>query len=204
MADRTSKSETSSPQRTGSLSFAAFRLDQANGILWRGDEEVPLAPRPLAVLCYLLRRPGDVVSKAELLNNVWSGVVVEEATLSETIKVLRKALGDRPRRPTYIQTVHRRGYRFIAEVVHDPTGEAHWRSAEPEVVDSRRPRAGFRHSGAAEPYQRDAATHAPTREFARRPGHRNGDRAARRRDSRPADGSPAAPGIGLPPDRRNR
>ena len=108
MTDRASKSRAADTQRPGELTFGPFRFDEANGILSRDGSEIPLAPRPLAVLRCLLERPGDVVSKQELLDEVWSDAVVEEATLSEAVGVLRKALGDKPRRSTYIQTLHRR------------------------------------------------------------------------------------------------
>ena len=72
-----------------------YNFDPINGILSsQAGEEIPLPPRPLAVLKLLLERRGDVVSKPELLNEVWSDAVVEEAALSEAVKVLRKALGD--------------------------------------------------------------------------------------------------------------
>ena len=117
MRDRGSESGASAPDDgPGKLVFGAFCFDTANGILSRDGTEIPLAPRPLAVLRCLLERPGDVVSKQELLDEVWSDAIVGEATLSEVVGVVRKALGDDPRQPTYIQTLHRRGYRFIAEV----------------------------------------------------------------------------------------
>lgn len=98
------------------LSFGAFRFDPANGILSRGEEEVPLPPRAVAVLSRLVETPGEVVSKQTLLESVWNGAYVSETSLSEAIGLLRQALGDDPQEPAYIQTVHRRGYRFVAAV----------------------------------------------------------------------------------------
>ena len=81
--------------------------------LWRAGTPVPLPPRALGVLTALLEKPGVVVTKQDLLDAVWPGTFVTESSLLEAIGVLRETLGDNPRRPAYIQTVHRRGYRFI-------------------------------------------------------------------------------------------
>lgn len=94
--------------------FGSFRFDIDNGLLYRDGREVPLPPRALGVLTLLVRRSGQVVGKQELLDAVWKGVVVEEASLKEAISSLRQTLGDDPRQPVYIQTIHRRGYRFVA------------------------------------------------------------------------------------------
>jgi Tol biopolymer transport system component/DNA-binding winged helix-turn-helix (wHTH) protein len=101
---------------TPMLVFGEYRFDPANGILSRGGEELPLPPRAVAVLSRLLRDPGTVVSKQELLDSVWDGAYVTETSLSEAVGLLRQALRDPAHEPSYIQTVHRRGYRFIAEV----------------------------------------------------------------------------------------
>jgi hypothetical protein len=77
---------------------------------------VPLPPRALAILTALLASPGTVVSKRELMDAVWPGIFVTESSLLEAIGLVREALADDPRQPRYIQTVHRRGYRFIAPV----------------------------------------------------------------------------------------
>ncbi len=117
MADRTLKSAlVALHESPGRLSFGPFCFDPPNGILSCNGSEVALAPREVRVLKYLLERHGQVVSKQDLLDEVWADAVVEEATLAEAVKVLRRALDDDPRQPTYIQTVHRRGYRFIAPV----------------------------------------------------------------------------------------
>lgn len=105
------------------LAFGPFRFEAGNG-LWRDSEEVPLPPRALGVLEALLGAPGEVVSKPRLLDAVWKDAFVTEASLLEAIKVLREALGDDRLNPTYIQTVHRRGYRFIAPVVAGQVGQA--------------------------------------------------------------------------------
>ena len=97
------------------LRFGPFRFEPGNG-LWRDDSEVPLPPRALGVLETLLAQPGAVVSKQHLIDAVWKDAFVTEASLLEAVRVLRDALGDDRLKPTYIQTVHRRGYRFVATV----------------------------------------------------------------------------------------
>ena len=98
------------------LDFAGFRLDPASGRLLRDGRPVPLAPKAFAVLRYLASRPGQLVGKQELLTALWPGVFVGDAVLKVTIRDIRKALGDDSHAPRFIETAHRRGYRFIAEV----------------------------------------------------------------------------------------
>ena len=81
---------------------------------------MPLPPRALAVLTALLATPGTVVSKQQLMDAAWPGTFVTESSLLEAIGLLRDVFGDNPRQPTYIQTVHRRGYRFIATLRAEP------------------------------------------------------------------------------------
>ena len=81
--------------------------------LWRHGEPVALPPRAVAVLSALLSKPGVVVSRQDLMDAAWPGTFVTDSSLLEAIGLLRDVLGDNPRRPVYIQTVHRRGYRFI-------------------------------------------------------------------------------------------
>jgi TolB-like protein len=82
-------------------------------VLWRGDALVEIAPRALDLLAALVARAGDVVTKDELMREVWPDTFVEEANLSVNVAALRKALGDAPGGRAYIQTVPRRGYRFV-------------------------------------------------------------------------------------------
>jgi len=97
------------------IAFGPFRFEPGNG-LWRGADEVPLPPRALGVLEALTAQPGTVVSKQALMDAVWKDAFVTEASLLEAVRVVRDALGDDRLNPVYIQTVHRRGYRFIADV----------------------------------------------------------------------------------------
>lgn len=98
------------------LAFAEFRLDPVSGHLYRRNEAVPLAPKAFTLLQFLAAQSGRLVSKQELLAAVWPGVFVGDAVLKGSIKELRKALGDDSHEPRFIETAHRRGYRFIAHV----------------------------------------------------------------------------------------
>ncbi|MCI0619278.1 AAA family ATPase [bacterium] len=96
--------------------FHPFRLDSINQCLYRGQHEIPLRPKTLAVLEYLLKRPGQLVTKTELLNAVWPDTFVTDAVLKVSIREIRDALGDDQKKPGFIETAHRRGYRFIAKI----------------------------------------------------------------------------------------
>lgn len=97
------------------LRFGPFRFVPGDG-LWKDDQPVALPPRALGVLTALLASPGAVVSKRQMMDAVWPGTFVTESSLLEAVGLVRDALGDDRRRPTYIQTVHRRGYRFIGTI----------------------------------------------------------------------------------------
>jgi DNA-binding winged helix-turn-helix (wHTH) protein len=96
--------------------FPPFRLDAADQSLWRDDQRVPLTPKAFAVLHYLVDRAGRLVTQSELLEVLWPGVFVQPEVLKSQILDVRGALGDRPKDPLFIETVSRRGYRFIAKV----------------------------------------------------------------------------------------
>jgi TolB-like protein/tetratricopeptide (TPR) repeat protein len=96
--------------------FPPFRLDAADHSLWRDDQRVPLTPKAFAVLCYLVDRAGRLVTQNELLEALWPDTFVQPEVLKSQILDIRSALGDRPRDPLFIETVARRGYRFIAPV----------------------------------------------------------------------------------------
>lgn len=98
--------------------FDDFRVDVANAQLWRGQESVKLSHKSLSVLNHLVTRPGQLVSKDELFRVVWPGAVVGEGSLTECIREVRRALGENARTPRYVETVHRRGYRFIGQLSH--------------------------------------------------------------------------------------
>jgi DNA-binding winged helix-turn-helix (wHTH) protein/tetratricopeptide (TPR) repeat protein len=99
--------------RDSSLSFGPFRLDPVTESVWRDAEEIRLRPKTFAVLKHLADRPRRLVTKEELLTAVWPGVVVGDAALTVCVGEIRKFLGDDAQAPRFIETVHRRGYRFI-------------------------------------------------------------------------------------------
>jgi DNA-binding winged helix-turn-helix (wHTH) protein/predicted ATPase len=96
--------------------FEPFSLDQANECLWDGRQPIKLRPKNFAVLDYLVRRPGKLVTKEELLNAIWPGTFVGDGVLKVVVRQLRGVLGDDPKSPRFIETAHRRGYRFIGQV----------------------------------------------------------------------------------------
>jgi DNA-binding winged helix-turn-helix (wHTH) protein/tetratricopeptide (TPR) repeat protein len=102
--------------RGAPISFGPFRLDSRGGRLLRGNESVPLRPKTWSVLHYLADRPGELVTKHELLDAVWPEVTVTEEVVRKSINELRAALGDSSEAPHLIETVPRRGFRFIAEI----------------------------------------------------------------------------------------
>jgi DNA-binding winged helix-turn-helix (wHTH) protein/predicted ATPase len=109
--------------------FDPFSLDLANECLWKGSHAIKLRPKAFAVLGYLLDHPGQLVTKEELLNAVWSGTFVGEAVLKVAIRQIRESLGDDSTSPRFIETAHRRGYRFIGSVAE--SGTAPENAAEP-------------------------------------------------------------------------
>ena len=92
-------------------SFDAFRVDPLERLLFREDREVPLTPKVFDTLLVLLENSSHVLTKQELMQQVWPDSFVEENNLAQNISILRKALGDE-----YIQTVPKRGYRFVGDV----------------------------------------------------------------------------------------
>jgi len=106
------------------LGFDHFELDEAEARLTCSGQPVALAPKPFAVLCVLARTPQMLVTKNALLDAVWGHRFVTESVLKSAISEARAALGDDPKRPRYIETVSRRGYRFIAAPAAAPSQSA--------------------------------------------------------------------------------
>ena len=98
------------------LSFGEFTLDPGSGHLYRGEAILPLTPKAFAVLQHLASNAGRLVGKQELLDTVWPGVFVGDAVLKVAIREVRRALNDDSHAPRFIETAHRRGYRFMAPV----------------------------------------------------------------------------------------
>jgi DNA-binding winged helix-turn-helix (wHTH) protein len=107
-------------QEEASLIFGTFRLDVANACLWRGQQKLVLTPKAFAVLRYLVEHPGQLLAKMEFFQTIWPDTYVSDAALSVCIREIRKALDDNPKAPRFIETVHRRGFRFIAPLTTSP------------------------------------------------------------------------------------
>ncbi|HEV2861522.1 MAG TPA: tetratricopeptide repeat protein [Pyrinomonadaceae bacterium] len=100
------------------FAFGPYRLDEAERLLYRGDDLVALTPKVFDTLLLLVEQGGHVVGKDELMRRLWPESFVEESSLSQNISLLRKALAGEGEQ--YIQTVPKRGYRFVAEVSEVP------------------------------------------------------------------------------------
>lgn len=112
-------------QDNHSYEFGRFRLKVAERVLLREGELVPLTPKVFDILVTLVENGGQVVAKDDLMKRVWPNTFVEEGNLTQNISLLRKALGETPGGAQFIETVPRRGYRFVAETKQS------WGDAEP-------------------------------------------------------------------------
>lgn len=114
MAERTVQASSNATPDPVRARFDRFELDEANASLFCEGKAVPLPPTPFAVLCALVRQPGTLLTKNALLDEVWGHRFVSESVLKTVITTLRTTLNDDARKPRFIETVSRRGYRFIA------------------------------------------------------------------------------------------
>lgn len=101
------------------LAFGPFLFEVSKCRLYRDGLQVHLTPKAAAVLCYLLRQPGEVITKDEFLDVIWEGIHVRDESLTQAISAIRHALGDRSHSPEFIQTVPGVGYRFVGAVTAD-------------------------------------------------------------------------------------
>jgi DNA-binding winged helix-turn-helix (wHTH) protein len=100
--------------------FGNCRLDVDARRLYRGSSEVHLSPKAFEFLKLLVESRPRALSKDDLLERVWPGVFVSDASLARVVTQIRAGLGDAARRPTIVRTVHGFGYAFVAEVIEDP------------------------------------------------------------------------------------
>ena len=105
--------------------FGPFQLDSVGFLLRRGNQPVSLQPKALDLLLLLAARRGALLTKDDILRTLWPDVNVTDNALTQVVSDLRHALGDSPASPSYIQTVARRGYRFVAPVEEIPSDEPH-------------------------------------------------------------------------------
>jgi DNA-binding winged helix-turn-helix (wHTH) protein/tetratricopeptide (TPR) repeat protein len=104
------------PERLPRLAFGPFILDPETGRLLGGGRVVNLAPKPFGTLYHLAQRSGHVVPKAELMERIWAGTFVTDDVLVQCVMDIRRALSDTAKAPHYVETLSRRGYRFVAPV----------------------------------------------------------------------------------------
>lgn len=130
---------SSRSERDHWIRFGPFALDTANARLYRGDEVIALRGKTLAVLGYLAARPGQLVTKDDLLLQLWPNVYVSEDVLVGCVRELRMIFGDTRHAARFIETVYRRGYRWIADDAGQEVG------GEPVATsaDPRRPAPAF-------------------------------------------------------------
>jgi DNA-binding winged helix-turn-helix (wHTH) protein len=167
--------------------FAEFTVSRSRRTLSREGREIPLIPRYFDLLVLLLERRGQAVHRRDILESVWSDVVVSDGALSQAIRTLRRALGDTAHEPLFIRTMSRHGYRFVHQgVVEEPDGapldkpSAAAAAATPQAAteyDAFEP-ALRQLLGNAEEVRREAAetlhvlgTEEALRRLDRRPGH---------------------------------
>ena len=101
--------------------FSDFTLSTRKRLLIRNGQQLPLIPRYLDLLIFLVERRRDAVHRREIFDRVWSDVIVSDSALSQAIRTLRRTLGDDPREPRFIRTVSRHGYQFTCpDVIEEP------------------------------------------------------------------------------------
>src|SRR5438067_217233 len=101
---------------TNKFEFDDFLLDAKEKVLVRDGKALPITPKAFLLLLTLVENHGHLVEKEKLIATVWKDSFVEEGNLAVTVRFLRKMLGDNTQRPLFIETVPKRGYRFIADV----------------------------------------------------------------------------------------
>jgi len=103
--------------------FSDFTLSTRKRLLIRNGQQLPLIPRYLDLLIFLIERRRDAVHRREIFDRVWSDVIVSDSALSQAIRTLRRTLGDDPREPRFIRTVSRHGYQFTCPDVIEESDE---------------------------------------------------------------------------------
>ncbi len=111
--------------------FGNYRLLPSERLLFCAEENIPLKSKVFETLLTLVRHPGKLLTKDELMTQIWGSNFVEEANLTQNIFTLRKIFGENPKDHRYIVTVPGRGYRFVAQVetITEPKNENHTNGA---------------------------------------------------------------------------
>jgi DNA-binding winged helix-turn-helix (wHTH) protein len=111
-----SRSLSGSNGTPATLVFGPFLLDESTAVLYRGTDPLRVGRRAVALLSALAKRPGIVLSKSELIEAAWPGLAVQDSNLTVQIASLRRALSSEPGGKRWIETMPRRGYRFVGPV----------------------------------------------------------------------------------------
>jgi DNA-binding winged helix-turn-helix (wHTH) protein len=133
MAKRTDHAQSSASSNPVQVRFDRFELDEANARLLRDGTAIALPPTPFAVLCALVRQSGSLLTTNALLDEVWGHQFVTDSVLRTAISELRTTLDDDARKPRFIETVSRRGYRFIGTGSRESPG-----ALQPRLVEGLR------------------------------------------------------------------
>jgi DNA-binding winged helix-turn-helix (wHTH) protein len=115
--------------------FDCFCLDVADERLCQGERELPLTPKAFTLLRYLVEHTGRLLKKEDLLRAVWSDPLATDGSLHVCIRELRQALGDDARKPRFIETVHRRGYRFVGQLRQEAMETVQATTIQPRGVE---------------------------------------------------------------------
>ena len=134
------QSDQSLPSSEPAISFGPFRLLPARRLLLEADNPVHVGSRALDILIALVERPGEIVSKAELMARVWPNTFVEDGNLKVHIAALRKLLGDGRPGQRYLVNVHGRGYVFVAPVKRNDSQHSALHAATDSIPATRQSR----------------------------------------------------------------
>src|SRR5262245_60380060 len=118
------------------LTFGSYRVNPHTGQLWRGKQEVKVTGKAAAVLCHLVTRAGQLVTKDELFTIVWPDTVVSDAAPTTCIQEVPQVLRDNAKSPRYIETVHRRGFRFLPAITTQPGSSSKFQVPSSDTQDS--------------------------------------------------------------------
>ena len=116
------------------LHFGPYTVDPVSERIWSDGEPLHLTPKSLAVLLYLIRERPRIITKDELLDTVWPDVNVGDAVLKVAVREIRRLLRDDARQPRYVETAHRRGYRFVSPVVYGSAPRAIEATGQPNAT----------------------------------------------------------------------
>src|SRR5215831_4214803 len=130
-------------QRQARISFGTFEVDRESGELLKRGSPLRVQEKPLQLLLLLLEHPGEIVLREDLQRRLWpNGTYVDfDKGLNTAVKKLRYALGDSPDKPVFIETIPRRGYRFIAPVSSNGSGTVSGSATASDEVSTQSPSA---------------------------------------------------------------